>query len=414
MLPTINGKTFLECTAEDLAELLDNPDFRENEYIDYKATFSFLDKSRGTPDRDKGIAEFRSDVCSFANAGGGYLIYGISEVRGIAKEIIGIDIPNGNTDRFELDRKNNLNQIQPKMPSLQFKFVPLLDGKYVVIIYIHRDGYAPYVHLENETNYKIFKRIGNGKIAVGYMELKNMFNQSLSIEDEVRQYRQCRIDYYRNQEETADFRYSRFLLFHIIPDTFTDSTYKKNLFLLQRQQRNLKFRSIFDGTCWDSWIQPNVDGIRFSSSGNTGADCLLNNNGIAECFIPLYEFLHIGDRYPYGKFPSVAVWERFDSVVGQYINVMKPLLETKRLFLCVSIIGCKNAMSESDAETYYPGRLDRDTIICDPVVIENIDVERDIEDAMKWLQLEYFLSLGIKSPNVLNDLIQGLSVNDNE
>jgi elongation factor P len=38
----------------------------------------------------------------------------------------------------------------------------------------------------------------------------------------------------------------------------------------------------------------------------------------------------------------------------------------------------------------------------------------DIEDAMKWLQLEYFLSLGIKSPNVLNDLIQGLSVNDNE
>ena len=36
MLPKINGKTFLECTKENLQILIDNPDFRENEYIDCK------------------------------------------------------------------------------------------------------------------------------------------------------------------------------------------------------------------------------------------------------------------------------------------------------------------------------------------------------------------------------------------
>ena len=32
MLPKINGKSFLECTEDDLKNLLDNPEFRENEY----------------------------------------------------------------------------------------------------------------------------------------------------------------------------------------------------------------------------------------------------------------------------------------------------------------------------------------------------------------------------------------------
>lgn len=35
MLPKINGKSFLECTEDDLKNLIDNPDFRESEYIDY-------------------------------------------------------------------------------------------------------------------------------------------------------------------------------------------------------------------------------------------------------------------------------------------------------------------------------------------------------------------------------------------
>lgn len=43
MLPKINGKSFLECTEEDLKGLIDNEAYREDEYIDYKKTFSFLE-----------------------------------------------------------------------------------------------------------------------------------------------------------------------------------------------------------------------------------------------------------------------------------------------------------------------------------------------------------------------------------
>ena len=116
-----------------------------------------------------------------------------------------------------------------------------------------------------------------------------IYNQFLSIGEEVQRFRRRRIDYYRDQEDTEQFRYSRFLLFHIIPDPFTDSGYKKNLFLLQRRQPGLKLHPIFNGTCCDFRAQPNVDGIRYPSDSNSGADCQLYNNGIAECFIPLFE-----------------------------------------------------------------------------------------------------------------------------
>jgi hypothetical protein len=96
MLPIINGKQLFDCNEDDLSVLIDNPDYRENEYLDYKVNFSFLEYQRGNSQREKHIFEFRSDVCSFANANGGYLLYVISDQKGMASTIIDIEIPDGN------------------------------------------------------------------------------------------------------------------------------------------------------------------------------------------------------------------------------------------------------------------------------------------------------------------------------
>ena len=42
MFPKVNKKSLLECNEDDLIVLIDNPDYKENEYLDYKETFSFL------------------------------------------------------------------------------------------------------------------------------------------------------------------------------------------------------------------------------------------------------------------------------------------------------------------------------------------------------------------------------------
>ena len=73
MLPTINGKSLLECSLDDFKTIIDNPDFKESLYLDYKRDFDIIRCDNKTTKQEK-ISEFRSDVCSFANSAGGYLI----------------------------------------------------------------------------------------------------------------------------------------------------------------------------------------------------------------------------------------------------------------------------------------------------------------------------------------------------
>lgn len=43
MLPTINGKKVSEWSFSDLQDILDNEDFRESDYLDYKKSFEYFD-----------------------------------------------------------------------------------------------------------------------------------------------------------------------------------------------------------------------------------------------------------------------------------------------------------------------------------------------------------------------------------
>lgn len=122
----INNKEFREWTADNLQVLLRNDAYRENNFIDYKVNFApLVDKSN----KKEKQAEFRNDVCSFANADGGYIFYGIGETTGTASVLVGISIPN--IDRFELDRRNELQAIRPTVPEVDFSFISLQNDKMV-------------------------------------------------------------------------------------------------------------------------------------------------------------------------------------------------------------------------------------------------------------------------------------------
>ena len=407
MLPKINNKSFLECTETDLETLKENPDFRENEYIDYKKNFAFLEISKGK-ERDAKISEFRSDVCAFANSEGGYLVFGISDENGCAKEIVGIDISDDNTDKFEVDRRNNLNGIYPRTPYLKFHFIKLQDGKYVVVIYIKHDSFAPYTHIKDENNYLMFKRSGNKKITMTYAEMKNMFNQSLSLDKEIRNYRIERIDYYRSQAETEQSIYSRFLLFHIIPETFLDSNYNQNMFVLQKT-KGIHFSSIFSEFVRNTFSMPCVDGLRYIpyQTDAIQAECYVMNNGIVECFFPLDSItLRIGEgRYPNGFIPWEYIWNKIGNAYSEYTEKFKTFYTNEKIFVCISIIGCKGVTSDNNG-FYGIGKIDRNLVLCSPVFTNNINDDEENELLSQKLYIEYLLSIGVRHDEKLNKLIQ--------
>lgn len=396
MLPQINNKSLLECTADDFEVLVGNSDYRENQYLDYKEDFSFIHAPK-----DKAaskIVEFRNDICSFANAEGGYIIYGISDDQGTASEIVGVEIEN--PDKFELNLRNKLMPILPKVPSIQFCFVKLENGRYIVVIFIEQDFYSPYIHIEDQKNYKIYKREGNQKAIVGYTELKNMFIKSRVLEDEILIFRKKIIDYYRSFNDNA---HERFMVFHIIPESFQNT--RKQLFFYEIQERQ-SYRAVFSETNIDSPSLPCVDGLRYV---NTCGDeqGLLYNNGIGEFILPLGKYISTVREGEF--FSNDDVWRFIDVISQGYRRIMPGLFGKQRYYACISIIGCRNIIVEENGYGRNLTRIDRNEIICPPVLFTDIeDVDYFLND-LKKLHLEYLLALGIKREETVSRLVEAIN-----
>ncbi len=410
MLPTINGKPMISCNKEDFQIIIENPDYRENEYIDYKESFSFLGLDKRDPRKTEYKAEFKSDICSFANAEGGYLIYGVRDQKGLAAEFVGVDISDRNTDRFELDCKNILQGILPKMPSLKFHFVLLDNGKYLVIILVQKDSFSPYVHLVNESNYRIYKRIGNGKSAMSYSEMKMQFNQSLSLEREIEHFRKERINYFLSIEDDEKNTYSRFALLHIIPETFLDRSHNKNMYVLNRKNNN-KFSQIFSPFYCSNYVKPNVDGVH-TVAYEGSQEGQLFDSGIAECFVPISDYylskVTIG-QITLDYFAHVAFGEQLHYIVNNYIDALSTVIDAKRVFVCFSIIGCRGIITNNNHFTVQEcAKIDRTMMIGNPVVFENIKDDSCVFAAMKRLEIDYHLSLGLRlTSDEMSDIENG-------
>lgn len=405
MLPTINGKDLIDCSLDDLQIILDNPDYMENEYIDYKKTFSVNEVPKEQKQHEQ--AEFRSDVCSFANANGGYLIFGVKEEKGIAKELLGITLPNNNPDKFELELKNYLQPIKPRVPYYKIKYVEVQENKYIVILFIQHDSFAPYIHLVEQQNYRAFKRSGNSKAVIEYQELKRMFEQSNVIEKEISIFRKDRIDFFAAQEDNVHHDYSMFFMLHIIPDTFNDSNYEKPMFILMKKGQ-LK-PSIFDLFRCNNRTLPSVEGLRFTQY-NGNAECRLFNNGVAEVFCPLLQSFITQDRgkYDRGFLGYIGIWESIKDVIYKYFSSIYGHLNTTRFFICISIIGCKGVITVNDFYSDSLVGIDRNLLLCPPVVFQIKDNEMK-ESELQTLELEFLLSLGIRNSERVNELVSAIA-----
>ncbi len=98
----INGKTFQKLNREDI-EAAVNAGLYESQNLDFKRDWI------GKTDEEK--YKFLSDVCGFANAGGGIILYGVDETRengsatGKASEACGVEVADISS---ELSRIRNI------------------------------------------------------------------------------------------------------------------------------------------------------------------------------------------------------------------------------------------------------------------------------------------------------------------
>ena len=384
----INNKEFREWTADDLQVLLNNDAYRENNFIDYKVNFApLVDKCNK---REK-QAEFRNDVCSFANADGGYIFYGIGESSGAASILAGISIPN--IDRFELDRRNELQAIRPTVPEVDFSFIPIQDGKYVVVLYIQRGLYKPYITEEPEGQFHFYIRHGNKKQAMSYTEIRNGFLNAAMLSEDIKSFRKERLE-----EHITEMK-KPFALVQVIPATFR-SDYLPMYDMYREGQ--LDFDDLFNGMIRDRAV-PNVDGVYFPdySELRDFEKLQIFNNGTVELKID-FEIREQNSKSQQLKTERYLIIfdfvEELKNLIYGTSTMYRKLGRSTAMYVCVTIVGCKDLWNYT-ANAYganTPTKVDRNQIVCMPIEIRNIQDDQQVREGIENCIRMTKYSLGIR------------------
>lgn len=387
----INNKPFEEWTIEEINYLIANSDtYRENEYIDYKRTFDFLECTDKNAKSNR-KQEFCNDICSFANAESGYLFYGIDEEKGEPNSIIGITITD--KDRFELDRRNDLNNIQPVIPSVKFSFIQIDNNyKYIVVIYIEKGNYGPYVARSQDESYKFYIRSGNKKRMMSYKEIEQMFKNSSLLSKDISCFVNNRVDKYMNEYKYND---KPFILVHIIPSNFMDRFDGGRLYK-KYKSNEIGFSGEFNSFCIGEPV-PFVDGLYFSNvfmKEQSSKSTRFFNNGIAELCLESdeYEPLYY-DEQGHNRLCSKAIYNEIIKFSMAYVHIYNQFTVSNNLFFSISIINMNGVVTQKNLRSY--SIIHDNRIVCDPISLNNADDMSEVKELEDNLKLIFLLACGI-------------------
>ena len=232
----LNGKSLDKITESDLQELIDNG-VAEGKTLDYK------EKLSGNSDAEK--KEFLYDVSSFANASGGNLIFGITEDKGIAIKIDGIETNDIDKEILRLD--NILRDgISPRIPGIRIQPIQLRNNNYVIIIDIPRSFALPHM-VTYKNSSRFYSRNSGGKYQLDVDKIRTSFTVSQGLIDRIRDFRRERLSMIIAEETPIILEKDAQLVLHLIPLNAFDLSSSISISDIDKiyRQNNCEYTSLF-------------------------------------------------------------------------------------------------------------------------------------------------------------------------
>jgi len=182
-------KEFDAITKEDVDALVLNE-------IPEGRTIEFKEQLPGGIDDDK--REFLADASSFANAGGGDLIYGVREKRhasgkttGILEAAEGLAAINSDAEKRRLDEILR-NGTDPRIPGIRSKHIDGFASGPVIVLRVPKSWASP--HMVTFKNWsRFFSRTSAGKYQLDVREIRAGFLASESLARQISAFRSDRV-----------------------------------------------------------------------------------------------------------------------------------------------------------------------------------------------------------------------------
>jgi len=109
-----------------------------------------------------------------------------------------------------------------------------------------------------------------------------------------------------------------------------------------------------------------------------------------------------------GELPYNWLWQNIYNSVHSYADIVNPLMSFQQLFVCISIIGCKDVITETN--TYYDleSKIDRNKLLCYPCVFEIDSNRKTNHDEMSRFHLDFLTSIGVQYDQTVNLIVDKL------
>lgn len=255
----LGHKALRSLSMADLMSLKDR-EIREGKDIEYKR--EMIEKNK-----------FLASICSFANASGGELLFGIQEGAGLPVAFPGLSLadPDHEITRLESIVRDG---IEPRIPNVELHYIISDPHKGFIIVRVHRSWALP--HRVRETR-RFYGRHSTGKYELDIGQIRAAFALSQSTIDHLRDFRVSRLAQIVARETPVPVSDSAKQILHIIP---------LNAFDPAIQHDSQKLAGCVPGSVsWMGWRrQPNFNGFLLSEhDGNVAMSYLqLFRNGAVE------------------------------------------------------------------------------------------------------------------------------------
>ncbi len=357
-------------TEADLQALKDN-EVRESKTVDYKSALP------GNSDEEK--REFLSDVSSFANAAGGYLIFGIEEEQGIPVNICGLGNINSNDQILRLENII-LNGIEPRIPGLTIH--PIACGNStVILIYIPRSWASP--HMVTFKNYsRFYSRNSAGKYQLDVSELRALFLLSETTAEKIRGFRADRLGKIIAGETPIAIDDTAKIVLHIVPlDAFNPAT-RVDVYSNVPRGHSLYAPIYCSNVSWDR--QYNFDGLLtfWKPRQEDPAHSYLQvfHSGIIEA-VDAYILQPNGSKLILrDKECEQALIEGLQ----RFTDIQRHLAVEPPFFVMLSLLGVSGyVIPVFPGPSFFSGLeynvhpIDRDNLVIPEIVLEDFDYEAD-------------------------------------
>ena len=202
-----------DITVSDIENLVTDK-IREGMNLDYKELL--------IGDTDENKKELLADVSSFANSGGGIIVFGMKEDRDSEKKSTGIPISADGLANINLDKEElRLNQIirsglDPRLPGIEMHAVPGFNLGPILLVKVPKSFAAPHM-VTFKGSSKFYARTSAGKYQLDVREISSLVLQASRLPERIRSFQQDRLAKIIAADTPVRIRDNATHVVHVIP-----------------------------------------------------------------------------------------------------------------------------------------------------------------------------------------------------